>query len=117
MSQARNSLEKLYVSDLEDAEKRRNKQKIFSMLAASYTEQGNGAYAGWFGGDLNNARLVALADYQDSVSTFEAVLAAVEGNLECFYAEVKKVAGESVAIRAQWLKDWKNQTADAPSCD
>ena len=116
IADARSELQVLYAGDASAETRRERKQAILDDLARRYAEQGNGTHAGWFGGDLNNARLVALADYQDHVPAFERLLAAVEGDLPCFYTEVKKAAKSDAATRGAWLLHWSAGTAEAPVC-
>lgn len=94
---ARDELERLYASDLADATKRLRKADIFARLRRAHAALKAGAWAGdssydqWFAG-ANNASLALLAAYDELVPAFERRLAAVNGDLARFYAEVRRLA-------------------------
>lgn len=76
---------------------RREKHRIQDELRSQYQKLKVewGGYAGydeWFAGGLNNAQLNSVATYYDLVPAFERLLAARNGDLEQFYAEVGKLA-------------------------
>jgi len=76
---------------------RQKKLRIVSRLRDDYqalkTQWGGyDGYDAWFAGDLNNAQLNSVATYYDLVPAFERLLAENDGDLEKFYALVKKLA-------------------------
>ncbi|MEZ5565488.1 MAG: aminopeptidase [Gammaproteobacteria bacterium] len=60
-------------------------------------------FDGWFDARLNNARLAALASYDDEVPAFRALLAQDDGNLSQFYADVVQLASLKPEQRAERL--------------
>jgi len=75
----------------------REKQRIQGELRLDYEALKTqwGGYSGydeWFAGSMNNAQLNSVATYYDLVPAFERLLAANGGDLEKFYAVVKKLA-------------------------
>lgn len=95
-------LRELYARDLPPAAMRAAKAEEFARLRAEYQSRratlGDG-YAWLFGAGLNNARLLAVATYQDCVPGLEARLAAVGGDLPRFYAAARALARLKPAAR------------------
>ena len=94
---ARNRLEALYASDLDDSEKLRDKAAIFDSLRRDYAKlkAGWGGYAGydgWFEEDLNNAKLALLDTYNVHVVAFEVMLAEQNGDMERFHQAVEALS-------------------------
>lgn len=92
----RQQLETLYAkTDLSDADKLQEKQRLFADLKARYIHlretqwQNDRGYDHWFKRDLNNAKLMAIATYQDYVPAFLQLLRQKEGDLAQFYSAVK----------------------------
>ncbi len=90
-------LETLYASTLAAAEKRRAKKEIFDALRADYDTlrqrwQGRyDAYDRWMHGDLNNAKILAVATYHDLIPVFTNLLTVAGGDLSRFYDLVTAV--------------------------
>ncbi len=87
---------------------RLEKQRIQSGLRDDYDKLkaawgGYTGYDDWFAGSLNNAQLNSVATYYDLVPAFEVLLAANGGDLEKFYAAVKKLAKLPKAERHERL--------------
>jgi predicted aminopeptidase len=95
-------LRELYASDLPPAAMRAAKAEEFARLRAEYQSRraalGDG-YGWLFGAGLNNARLLAVATYQDCVPGLEARLAALGGDLPRFYAAARALARLAPAAR------------------
>ena len=91
----RADLEALYERDLPDEQKRSLKDERMAKLAADIRREIE-AYGGnadaWFRYPLNNARLVSLSLYEGLLPQFRQMLANCEGDLECFYAEARRVS-------------------------
>lgn len=90
----RGDLEALYASSTDDAEKRREKARLFDALHAGHAALkaswgGYAGYDGWFAGDLNNARLALVATYNVYVPAFERLLAEQEGDMAKFHEAVQ----------------------------
>jgi len=90
---AREDLETLYASSMDDTEKRREKARLFDALHADYaklkaTWGGYAGYDGWFANNLNNARLALVATYNVYVPAFERLLAEQQGDISKFHEAV-----------------------------
>ena len=113
LSQARVALEILYTSDAADGEKRSEKAAIFASLREAYADlrrtwPGPPYYDHWFDERLNNARIGAMATYDDYVPAFRALLETEGGDLGAFYARAEAIAElpeEDRAIAIQALLD------------
>lgn len=84
------------------------KQRIFDELRCDYEQRqsewnGYAGYDAWFEKDLNNAHLNTVATYYDLVPAFNRLLEANEGDLQKFYAAVKRLAKLSKAERHRQL--------------
>jgi len=93
----RGELQRLFASDLPDAEKREQKTVLMAALRADYQAMkaerwgGFAGYDGWFS-RANNAALGVQAAYNELVPEFERLFAASGNDFERFYAEVKVLA-------------------------
>ncbi|OGI48764.1 MAG: aminopeptidase [Candidatus Muproteobacteria bacterium RIFCSPHIGHO2_12_FULL_60_33] len=90
-------LAEIYASNLNDAEKRSAKIRVFEELRSDYeilkASWGNYAdYDKWISQDLNNAHLAAIGMYSQHVAAFQKLLAQQGDNLMAFYHSVKKMA-------------------------
>ncbi|MDJ0750840.1 MAG: aminopeptidase [Woeseiaceae bacterium] len=95
VSVARSDLETLYTSSLPDDEKRRMKKRRFASLAehiAARLEEAGSSAGHWLASDPNNARLVPMVLYEGHLPAFEALIASCNGELDCFYAAVERLA-------------------------
>ena len=95
--------------NLSPAELRREKQRLLDELSRNYEKVkanwgGYPGYDAWFAHGANNARLNSVATYYDLVPAFERLLQAQGGDLEKFYAAVKKLAKLPKAERLRRLK-------------
>jgi predicted aminopeptidase len=89
-------LGELYTERLDPEEMRNRKQQVLSQMGAEYgrLKQGWGGFAGydwWFEQPLNNAQLASVAIYTQLVPAFERILRDNGGDLQRFYAEVKRL--------------------------
>lgn len=87
---------------------RQEKQRIFDELRCDYEQRqskwnGYAGYDAWFDKDLNNAHLNTVATYYDLVPAFNRLLEANEGDLQKFYAAVKRLAKLPKAERHRQL--------------
>lgn len=106
---ARETLVRLYASDVSDAEKRRGKQDMLVGLRREHEALmarwgGYAGYATWFDQGLNNARIASVATYHRQVPALERLLARQGGDLEAFYAECEKLAALDAGERARRLE-------------
>ena len=100
-SAARARLRTLYASGLAPAAMRTAKADEFARLRADYAAR-RATLAGYdwlFDDGANNARLLAVATYQDCVPALERQLAAVDGDLGRFYAAARALARLGRAAR------------------
>jgi predicted aminopeptidase len=99
---ARSVLEKVYASDIDIAYKRVLKRERLKTLAedvAAEIQRNGGEGSGWLTGTLNNARLISTTLYEGRLPSFRALYLRCEKNLQCFYAEVKKMGALDFAER------------------
>lgn len=93
---ARGRLAEVYATAQPDDWKRQRKAEVLAELRAAHGELAaawqDDRYAGWFGAGLNNARLASIGAYHELVPAFEALLARLDGDLERFYAEARRLA-------------------------
>ncbi len=90
-------LAEIYVSNLNDTEKRSAKTRVFKDLRSDYALLkanwgGYTDYDKWFAQDLNNAHLTAIGLYYQYVTAFQKLLAQQRGNLTAFYRRVDEIA-------------------------
>lgn len=95
--EVRTQLGELYAMPLDDVEKRLRKLQILDAAPDLYRArcatvavlEGDCPHAGWFADGLNNARLNAVATYEQRVPAFARLLAAHGGDLAAFYRTVE----------------------------
>jgi predicted aminopeptidase len=103
-------LQALYEGPLPQTEQRTRKQEILDQLPVRYRQMRDGPWNGFKGYDefflapWNNARIAALAAYQDDVPAFEALLASEGGDLPRFFARVRQLARLAPAERERNLQ-------------
>lgn len=123
LKQAREQLAGLYAQPLPDEQKRPAKAKILGNLEAELRSRRSqwpnpAAIDSWLARGLNNARLAAIATYREQVPAFQSLLAAQQGNLPAFYAEVARLAKLPAAERVARLKEqgieFKTACAETP---
>lgn len=97
LTRTRDELRTLYASGLDPERMRREKADRYAALRRSYTELkqpwgGHAPFDTWFDGEINNANLASIATYYDCVPGFRRELEAVGGDLDAFYARVRRLA-------------------------
>lgn len=97
LSEAREDLDGIYKSDIDKTVMRQQKAERFEQLRADYETlkqswDGYSGYDAWFARDLNNARLVSVATYNDYVPAFRALFEQSDKNFPTFYAAAKALA-------------------------
>jgi predicted aminopeptidase len=93
----REKLQVLYASSANDAEKLREKKRLFDELRAGYgrlkaTWGGYSGYDAWFAANLNNAKLALLATYNMHVQAFERILLEQQGDMLRFHEAVEALS-------------------------
>jgi predicted aminopeptidase len=101
-------LEVLYASGAADEAKRAGKAEVFASLQAEYLELkaqwgGFSGYDRWFGQQLGNAHLAAVATYTALVPGFRRLLAEQDGDMQRFYDVVRRLAREDKGQRDRML--------------
>ena len=96
----RSLLEQYYRQDLPPEEKRLGKAQRFAQMERDYAElkrswDGFAGYDRWFAAKPNNATLASVALYTELVPALRALLEKEGGDLQRFYAAMKKLAALS----------------------
>ena len=104
-----NQLEALYHKDLPSDQMRTEKKRLISEAIADFEELKSSAqldhrFDQWMSRGLNNARLAGIATYRELIPGFQIVLRQCQGDLSCFYIQVKKLGKLSRAERLSQLK-------------
>lgn len=105
-------LQQLYGSGQAPEQMRQSKAQVFNEMQAEYErlKQDWGGYAGydnWFKMNLNNAKLLAVATYQEWVPAFRQMLIHADGDLARFYADAELAARLPPDNRRHWLSGWR----------
>ena len=110
LRRVRDDLEALYArrNTMKDEEMRRAKTLIFSGIKTRYDamrREGSfdGTHSRWVSGNMNNARLVALATYHDLVPAFVQLFEDQDGDWEKFHRAVYAMKPLSKAQRRERL--------------
>ncbi len=93
----RNRLDRFYRGPGTAEEKRAGKARLFDEMIEEYTalKKSWGGFAGYdrlFARRPNNALLASIAAYTELVPAFRGMIAQAGGDMQRFYAEVKKIA-------------------------
>lgn len=107
----RRRLQQLYASGQPAAQMAQSKAEVFDEMRAEYGQlkqawNGYAGYDGWFGSDLNNAKLMAVATYHEWVPAFRQLMRASDGDLPRFYQDAELAARLPADIRRRWLSGW-----------
>jgi predicted aminopeptidase len=110
VAQARRSLERIYAGPMPENDRLAAKREVFDRLQADYRrtrDQRWGGFEGYdrfFGLPWNNARVAAMAAYQDDVPAFTALLAREQGDMGRFLRAVRALAERPAQERARTLE-------------
>ena len=100
-------MEKLFSSELANAEKLRKKQQLFDDLRENYLTHKNEfrvlSYDNWFKQDLNNTHLLGVKRYHSKVDKFERLFNQQGKDLGQFFQVVRKLAEASLKERNRRL--------------
>lgn len=112
VQQTRARLQQLYGSAQPSEQMRESKAQVFAEMRVEYErlKQSWGGYTGydnWFGMDLNNAKLLAVATYHEWVPAFRQMIVTADGDLARFYADAELAARLAPDQRRRWLSNWK----------
>jgi predicted aminopeptidase len=105
LAAGRAELDALYHAPLGPPEMRARKHVLLADIAESVRtlerQQGQrSGYEAWIDAGLNNAHLAAIATYSDCVPGFQRLLARHGGDLQAFYAAVRKLKRDPAGRRA-----------------
>lgn len=95
---SRLQLAELYSTQIDSALMRDQKEKIFTQLKKRYLQLKDERWGGvdwldgWFDKPLNNARLAAIATYEDQVPAISNLLKACEEDLNRFYVRLEEAS-------------------------
>jgi predicted aminopeptidase len=118
----RNRLATLYASDLGDAQKRKQKTRIFD---EARTEHGRIAsrhgvengFRDWFATELNNAKIGSVSVYNSRLGAFIRMLRARDNDYAAFFGYVENLAKLAKEARDRCLDAWEiGPKAAAGSC-
>ncbi len=107
----RAELRALYQRTVSDEIKRVEKARILSTFRSRFERKKGGlkalaAYTPWFAGEINNARLAAVATYHQQVPAFERLLHHGGSDLSTFYRAVERLA--------RLMREERRQALDLP---
>ena len=103
----RTALQKVFLTEVGDEAKRREKSALLARAQACYERNRKSLGSGRFDAQmasLNNAYLVSLATYQDNVPAFAAIHAQVGGDWNLFYAAVAELGRLRKGLRVERLR-------------
>lgn len=114
----RKQLQQLYASGQPPEAMARAKVQVFDHMRAEHARlklswEGYAGYDAWFGPDLNNAKLLAVATYHEWVPAFRQLMQAADGDMARFYADAELASRLPEANRRRWLAGW-NAVAPNP---
>ncbi len=109
---ARNQLAELYHSELDDEDKRRQKQAIFQTSRQRYEDISTAhnyrdGFAKWFASELNNAKLASVSTYHALIPSFVAMINAHDNDFEAFFDYVEKIGVLDKEQRDLCLLAWQ----------
>jgi predicted aminopeptidase len=122
VQEARLELKQLYAATRDETRHETvaaGKERILAKLREDFAEllTQSDAFAGyepWFAENLNNAKLNSVATYYDLVPAFDRLLASHHGDLEAFYAAVRRLTKLPKAERHETLTTGTSGLAAKP---
>lgn len=110
LAATRGALAALYAAPLPATVQRGRKAWLLQVLGQDYAALrarwgGPPYFDGWFAGGLDNARLAALATYDQYVPALQVLLARSGGDLRRFYAQAAELGARPMAARAAALAE------------
>jgi predicted aminopeptidase len=114
-------LNRIYASEISDAEKRLAKQQAFEQareehLTIAERHSVTGGFSHWFGGELNNAKFGSVAAYNSQVPAFLAILDYHSGQFEIFYQYIDRLSQLDKTSRDTCLESWLSGSQPSDSC-
>lgn len=122
----RERLREVYQSERPDSRKREVKQQVIDELRSGYASlsaqwQDEDGFSRWMAGDINNARIGTLHDYNDFVSAFTGLFKqqseqqASVADLQPFFAAVRRLSARPKPERDAALEQLMLRQAPSPS--
>lgn len=110
IEELRAELSVIYATEAPGEDRRRERLAAFDQAQAAYAALRAGWasppwFDGWFGPGINNARLAALASYENLVPAFRVLLAREGGDLARFYGRVEALGDQEPEERERVLKE------------
>ncbi len=110
IAELREVLAGIYASGAPDSERRQQRSAAFAAASRGYarlraTWPGPPWFDAWFAPGLNNARLAALASYEELVPAFRVLLAREGGDLPRFYQGVEALGDGPPEVRTAALEE------------
>ncbi len=123
LKDTRADLQDLYALEIDEKVMRKKKSERYTQLSVDYEalkDSWNGyrGYDRWFSKELNNARLVSVATYNDYVPAFEALFEKTDRDFLAFFAAAKslsKLPGAERQEKMQELMEQDEKDASATS--
>ena len=105
----RKQLDKLFLSAVNESEKRSYKSYIFTELCREFNQLKSAnntlsSYDQWFELKMNNALLATISTYRKHVPKFQSLLARQGGDLEVFYSAVRDIGKLTKSDRYSTLR-------------
>jgi predicted aminopeptidase len=116
VARQRSRLAELFAAESDEAALRRAKAEAYALMRREYESlrtvwEVQSDFDGWFDGEINNARLVALTSYRRWVTGLRSRLDAL--GPEAFYVEVEALLELPPEHRSQRLQAWNEASAVA----
>jgi len=111
----REKLRQLYETESDDAIKRDKKVAIFTTSRVGYSKIAErlnykDGFAGWFAGELNNAKIGSVSAYNTHTPAFLAMLKALDYSFSAFFDTVEEIGEMDRTVREQCLVSWIDGT-------
>ena len=106
----RQQLEEAYSSNASDDQKRERKTQVIEAMRSEYENlksqwPGYKSFDTWMAGNINNAKLSTLANYNDWVIAFRQLLRESDGELEVFYESCRDLTKLDKSDREDRLRE------------
>ena len=116
----RAKLAKLYVLDINDAEKRDRKARAFDAARAAHAEIADRhkieeGFTRWFSDELNNAKMGSVSAYNSLRPAFVNMIRAQDLDFAAFYDYVEALGSLDKPTRDNCLQAWERKTAGLES--
>ena len=115
LSETRTDLQTLYALEIDEKVMRAKKSDRYAQLLSDYetlktTWNGYRGYDAWFKRELNNARLVSVATYNDYVPAFRVLFEQSGGDFATFYTAAETLSKLPRAERQEAIQQLMSQT-------